>query len=127
ETNGWPYPIEFDLLPERIIALSDQLSQFFTSSAMLRAHPIFKNLQRDLEQGHMSLSKLHVSNAPSALHQNSKPGYYGEQGLHIIEGIITFMFPPAKMHGDGFNPLSLGSFIHFFLVPFTATYLIAED
>lgn len=74
ETNGWPYPIDFASLPERIIARSKQLSHYLISPEDVRAHPIFKSLQADVEEIGLSLSRLNTMSAPVALYDKSIPG-----------------------------------------------------
>ncbi|KAF9490265.1 hypothetical protein BDN71DRAFT_1524161, partial [Pleurotus eryngii] len=61
---------------------------------------------------------------PSSITSLARPGYYGNEGAHIIEAVVLKLVDPMS---DAFAPLSLQAFRALYLIPYVATQLIAQD
>jgi hypothetical protein len=62
-----------------------------------------------------------------ACHRTDVSASYGSKGNAIIQSTLLRMFDPRKTSSDAFSPLSLSNFTQYFLVPYVAHNLIAED
>ena len=56
-----------------------------------------------------------------------KTSSYGAKGGMIIQSTLSTMFNPHTTPRDAFLPLDFMQFSHYFLVPYVAHQLIAED
>jgi hypothetical protein len=98
--NGWPFEIDFENLPDRIVKLKAEITGVIANEFVLDDSAAWKTFVKNLKGAGCNLHKFReVSDWGKfrAVGANAHAGYYGPMGVMIINSTLGRMFN----HGSG--------------------------
>ncbi|KAI6152606.1 hypothetical protein BKA82DRAFT_4013037 [Pisolithus tinctorius] len=131
--KGWPISIiDFKQIPGHIVKWQDQLDPILRNRSLHEQQHVWKCFKADLVEDGWTLEKLaRMQNSAlcsrSVILDHSHAGYYGNKGAAIIEHTLIALFPASAELTAAIQPLPLAQFTTYFMVPYVATLLIADD
>ncbi|KAH7905692.1 hypothetical protein BJ138DRAFT_1105781 [Hygrophoropsis aurantiaca] len=153
ESCGWPVlDIDFRTVPERILAMRDDLNNIFNNptarvceskdkdvsvvSMVFIGHAplqkaslfLWDYFLEDLKDDSVTLKtlgKLQILHTSKTV-LDARPGYYGSKAAAVIMHTLFRLFLPTTSNAS-ISPLTVAQFTTYFLAPYIAMSLIAED
>ncbi|KAI5982703.1 hypothetical protein F5J12DRAFT_788120 [Pisolithus orientalis] len=131
--KGWPISmIDFKQIPGHIVKWQDQLDLILRNRSLREQQHVWKCFEADLVEDGWTLEKLACMQNSAlcsglAILDHLHAGYYGNKGAAIIEHTLIALFLASAELTAAIQPLPLTQFMTYFMVPYVATLLIADD